>query len=212
MKTILEVKNLSVSFNTYSGEVQAVRNVSFDLYEGETLAIVGESGSGKSVTSKSLLRLNPRETTMIKNGQILYHNKNILDYSEQQMRGLRGAEISMIFQDPMTALNPTMTIGSQIAESIKKHTSLRGKQIIERVIELLQLVGIKEADKRYKQYPHQFSGGMRQRIVIAMALACEPRIIIADEPTTALDVSIQAQILELLKNIQDESLDNIYYP
>ncbi|TKI66425.1 ABC transporter ATP-binding protein [Lysinibacillus mangiferihumi] len=202
MKTILEVKNLSVSFNTYSGEVQAVRNVSFDLYEGETLAIVGESGSGKSVTSKSLLRLNPRETTMIKNGQIFYHHKNILDYSEQQMRGLRGAEISMIFQDPMTALNPTMTIGSQIAESIKKHTSLRGMQIIERVIELLQLVGIKEADKRYKQYPHQFSGGMRQRIVIAMALACEPRIIIADEPTTALDVSIQAQILELLKNIQ----------
>lgn len=202
LKKILEVKNLSISFNTQNGEVQAVRNVSFDLFEGETLAIVGESGSGKSVTSKSLLRLNPAETTILKNGQILYNEKNILTCREQEIRAIRGAEISMIFQDPMTALNPTMTIGSQIAESIKKHTSLRGNQITERVLELLQLVGIKEADKRYKQYPHQFSGGMRQRIVIAMALACEPRIIIADEPTTALDVSIQAQILELLKNIQ----------
>ena len=204
MGKILEVKNLSVSFNTYDGEVQAVRNVTFDLFEGETLAIVGESGSGKSVTSKSLLRLNPTETTMIKNGHILYNDKNILTCSEQEIRAIRGAEISMIFQDPMTALNPTMTIGSQIAESIQKHTPLRGKQITARVIELLQLVGIKEADKRYKQYPHQFSGGMRQRIVIAMALACEPRIIIADEPTTALDVSIQAQILELLKSIQQK--------
>lgn len=202
LRKILEVKNLSISFNTQNGEVQAVRNVSFDLFEGETLAIVGESGSGKSVTSKSLLRLNPAETTMLKNGQILYNEKNILTCREQEIRAIRGAEISMIFQDPMTALNPTMTIGSQIAESIKKHTTLRGNQITERVIELLQLVGIKEADIRYKQYPHQFSGGMRQRIVIAMALACEPRIIIADEPTTALDVSIQAQILELLKNIQ----------
>ncbi|MFZ4202935.1 ABC transporter ATP-binding protein [Lysinibacillus sp. NPDC056220] len=202
MKKILEVKNLSVSFNTYNGEVQAVRNISFDLFEGEILAIVGESGSGKSVTSKSLLRLNPTESTMVKSGHIFYNGHDILSSSEQEIRAIRGAEIAMIFQDPMTALNPTMTIGHQIAESIKKHTTLRGKQITNRVIELLQLVGIKEADKRYKQYPHQFSGGMRQRIVIAMALACEPRIIIADEPTTALDVSIQAQILELLKNIQ----------
>ncbi len=204
MKKILEVKNLSVSFNTYNGEVQAVRNISFDLFEGETLAIVGESGSGKSVTSKSLLRLNPTETTILKSGHILYNGHNIFTCSEQKIRAIRGAEIAMIFQDPMTALNPTMTIGRQIAESIKKHTTLRGQQITNRVIELLQLVGIKEADKRYKQYPHQFSGGMRQRIVIAMALACEPRIIIADEPTTALDVSIQAQILELLKNIQQK--------
>ncbi|WP_155593750.1 ABC transporter ATP-binding protein [Lysinibacillus cavernae] len=204
MKKLLQVKNLSVSFNTYNGEVQAVRNISFDLFEGETLAIVGESGSGKSVTSKSLLRLNPTETTMLKSGHILYNGHDILTCSEQEIRAIRGAEISMIFQDPMTALNPTMTIGKQIAESIKKHTTLRGQQITNRVIELLQLVGIKEADKRYKQYPHQFSGGMRQRIVIAMALACEPRIIIADEPTTALDVSIQAQILELLKSIQQK--------
>nr|WP_080709307.1 ABC transporter ATP-binding protein [Lysinibacillus sphaericus] len=204
MKKIIEVKNLSVSFNTYNGEVQAVRNISFDLFEGETLAIVGESGSGKSVTSKSLLRLNPTESTMIKSGHIFYDGHDILSSSEQEIRAIRGAEIAMIFQDPMTALNPTMTIGHQIAESIKKHTTLRGRHITNRVIELLQLVSIKEADKRYKQYPHQFSGGMRQRIVIAMALACEPRIIIADEPTTALDVSIQAQILELLKNLQQK--------
>lgn len=202
MKKVLEVKDLSISFDTYNGEVQAVRNVSIDLFEGETLAIVGESGSGKSVTSKSILQLNPKESTIIKSGQILYEGKDILTCSEQEIRSIRGARISMIFQDPMNALNPTMIIGNQIAEGIKKHTNLHGKEITSRVIELLQLVGIKNAEKRYKQYPHQFSGGMRQRIVIAMALACEPRIIIADEPTTALDVSIQAQILELLKNIQ----------
>ncbi|VDG99364.1 Glutathione import ATP-binding protein GsiA [Lysinibacillus sphaericus] len=202
MKKVLEVKDLSISFDTYNGEVQAVRNVSIDLFEGETLAIVGESGSGKSVTSKSILQLNPKESTIIKSGKILYEGKDILTCSEQEIRSIRGARISMIFQDPMNALNPTMIIGNQIAEGIKKHTNLRGKEITSRVIELLQLVGIKNAEKRYKQYPHQFSGGMRQRIVIAMALACEPRIIIADEPTTALDVSIQAQILELLKSIQ----------
>ncbi|MGE7920400.1 dipeptide ABC transporter ATP-binding protein [Viridibacillus sp. NPDC093762] len=204
MDNILQVKNLHVSFDTYAGEVQAVRGVSFDLKAGETLAIVGESGSGKSVTSKSLVRLNPPDSTRVKNGEILFEGKNILNITEQEMRKIRGADIAMIFQDPMTALNPTMTIGKQIAESIRKHTNMGGSKVKERVIELLQMVGIKDAEIRLKQYPHQFSGGMRQRIVIAMALACEPKIIIADEPTTALDVSIQAQILELLKHIQQQ--------
>ncbi|MEK4090583.1 MULTISPECIES: ABC transporter ATP-binding protein [unclassified Viridibacillus] len=204
MDYILQVKNLHVSFDTYAGEVQAVRGVSFDLKAGETLAIVGESGSGKSVTSKSLVRLNPPESTRVKNGEILFEGKNILNITEQEMRKIRGADIAMIFQDPMTALNPTMTIGKQIAESIRKHTNMGSTKVKDRVIELLQMVGIKDAETRIKQYPHQFSGGMRQRIVIAMALACEPKIIIADEPTTALDVSIQAQILELLKHIQQQ--------
>ncbi len=202
METILEVKNLHVSFDTYAGEVQAVRGVSFHLEKGETLAIVGESGSGKSVTAKSLMRLIPSPPGRIKQGEIWFQGRDLLAFSESEMQRVRGSEISMIFQDPMTSLNPTMTIGNQIMESFRTHQKLGKAEAKRRVIELLHLVGITNPEERINQYPHQFSGGMRQRIVIAMALACNPKVIIADEPTTALDVSIQAQILDLLKDLQ----------
>ena len=202
MENILEVNDLHVSFDTYAGEVQAIRGVSFSLAKGEVLAIVGESGSGKSVTAKTLMRLNPTSNTCIKSGEILYNGQDLTKVSEVEMQRLRGADISMIFQDPMTALNPTMPIGMQIMENIKKHQRLNNSDAKKRAIELLHLVGITKPELRFKQYPHQFSGGMRQRIVIAIALASNPKILIADEPTTALDVSIQSQILELLQDIQ----------
>ena len=202
-QSILEVRDLRVSFSTYAGEVKAVRDVSFDLRRGETLAIVGESGSGKSVTAKSIMRLLPEANTLIKGGEILFEEQDILKLSEQQMQKIRGSKIAMVFQDPMTSLDPTMKIERQITESLKIHLGLSGQRARERAVELLTLVGISNPEDRIKQYPHQFSGGMRQRVVIAIALACDPQILIADEPTTALDVTIQAQILELLRELQE---------
>ncbi|WP_408010710.1 ABC transporter ATP-binding protein [Pseudalkalibacillus sp. A8] len=205
MEHILEVKNLHVSFDTFAGEVQAVRGVDIKLKKGETLAIVGESGSGKSVTSKSIMRLIPNPPGRIKEGQILFQGKDLAQYSERQMQRIRGSEISMIFQDPMTSLNPTMTVGKQIMEGLRIHQKMSKSQATTRALELLKLVGIPNAEARMKQYPHQFSGGMRQRVVIAIALACNPKILIADEPTTALDVTIQAQILDLMRDLQDKT-------
>lgn len=202
MKKILEVKDLHISFETFSGEVQAIRGVDFDLYKGETLAIVGESGSGKSVTTKAIMRLLPESNSKIKSGQILFENKDLTKLSDKAMQKIRGKDISMIFQDPMTSLNPTMKVGKQIMEPIIKHQKLSKKEAHERALEILKLVGIPKPEVRINQYPHQFSGGMRQRVVIAIALACNPKILIADEPTTALDVTIQAQILELMKELQ----------
>jgi oligopeptide transport system ATP-binding protein len=201
--SVLQVNDLQISFSTYAGEVQAVRGVSFDLRRGETLAIVGESGSGKTVTAKSLLRLLPEANTRIKGGEAIFEGEDILKLSEQRMQKIRGEKIAMVFQDPMTSLDPTMKIGPQITESLKKHLGLSGQKARERAVELLTLVGIPNPGDRVKQYPHQFSGGMRQRVVIAIALACDPQILIADEPTTALDVTIQAQILELLRELQE---------
>jgi oligopeptide transport system ATP-binding protein len=203
-QNILEMRDLRVSFSTYAGEVEAVRGVSFDLRRGETLAIVGESGSGKSVTAKSIMRLLPEANTMIKGGEIHFEEQDILKLSDKRMQGIRGSKIAMVFQDPMTSLDPTMKIERQITESLKKHLGLSGQRARERAVELLALVGIPNPKERIKQYPHQFSGGMRQRVVIAIALACDPKILIADEPTTALDVTIQAQILELLRELQEQ--------
>jgi oligopeptide transport system ATP-binding protein len=200
---LLKVKDLKVSFRTGGGEVQAVRDVSFDLYGGETLAIVGESASGKSVTAKSIMRLLPADTSEIKGGEVIFGDRDLLKISEKEMEGVRGRKIAMIFQDPMTSLDPTMKVGRQITEALGKHLKLSRSGANKRAVELLQMVGIPNADERVKQYPHQFSGGMRQRVVIAIALACEPDIIIADEPTTALDVTIQAQILDLLRDLQE---------
>ncbi|KUP07522.1 peptide ABC transporter ATP-binding protein [Bacillus coahuilensis m2-6] len=202
MSNVLEVKNLHVSFNTHGGEVQAVRGVSFDLKKGETLAIVGESGSGKSVTTKALMGLIPNPPGFIKEGEILFDGKDLAKEKEREMQKIRGKDISMIFQDPMTSLNPTMTIGKQIMEPLLKHQKLSKADAKKRAVELLKLVGLPNPELRIKQYPHQFSGGQRQRIVVAIALACNPKVLIADEPTTALDVTIQAQILELMKDLQ----------
>ena len=201
MKKILEVKDLQISFDTYAGKVQAIRNVSFDLNEGETLAIVGESGSGKSVTTRSIMKLLSSNAT-IDNGQILFNGEDLVNKTEKEMQKIRGKEIAMIFQDPMTSLDPTMTIGKQVAESLLIHTEVTKKEAMASALRLLEMVGIPNAESRLNHYPHQFSGGQRQRIVIAIALICNPQVIIADEPTTALDVTIQAQILELLKDIQ----------
>jgi len=203
MEKILEVKDLHVSFQTYNGTVKAIRGVSFDLYKGETIAIVGESGSGKSVTTKVLMGILAKNG-VIEKGEVLYDNKDLSKLSKREWVNIRGKDIAMIFQDPMTSLNPTMTVGYQIAESIIEHQRLTKKQAKEKAMELINLVGINEPEKRYKQYPHQLSGGMRQRIVIAIALACNPKILIADEPTTALDVTIQAQILDLIKELQNK--------
>ncbi|BBH23821.1 ABC transporter ATP-binding protein [Paenibacillus baekrokdamisoli] len=204
MGAILQVKDLEVSFYTYIGEVHAVRGVDFSLEKGETLAIVGESGSGKSVTSKSIMGLLAR-SARIKQGEIRFEDKDLAALPERQMQAIRGSEIAMIFQDPMTSLNPTLTVGKQIIEVLQKHRKLGKRDAVQRVIELLALVGIPNPDKRMKQYPHQLSGGMRQRIVIAMALACDPKVLIADEPTTALDVTIQSQILDLMRRVQSET-------
>lgn len=204
MEKLLEVKNLCVNFGTYGGEVKAVRGVTFDLHKGETLAIVGESGSGKSVACKTIMRILS-SNGYIKDGEILFNNKDLTKISEKEMEKVRGKDIAMIFQDPMTSLNPTMTIGKQIMEPIIKHQGLSKEEAKKRAIELIDLVGISDSEKRFKQYPHQFSGGMRQRIVIAISLACNPKILIADEPTTALDVTIQAQILELIKDLQEKT-------
>lgn len=211
MGKILEVKDLELSFHTFAGEVKAIRGVNFDLEKGETLAIVGESGSGKSVTTKAIMRLLPENNTEYKKGQILFDGKDILKLSEKEMQKIRGKDISMIFQDPMTSLNPTMTIGKQIMEPILKHQNVSKDEAKKKAIELLHLVGMPKPELRIKQYPHQFSGGQRQRIVIAIALACNPHILIADEPTTALDVTIQAQILDLMKSLQKKINTSIIF-
>ena len=209
---LLEVKNLRINFKTYAGLVQAVRGVDFTLAKGETLAIVGESGSGKSVTSNALMRLIPQPAGRYEDGQILFEGKDLLKLSEREMESIRGNEIAMIFQDPMTALNPTMRVGKQIMEVILTHKKGVSKDAAkQRAIELLAEVGIPDPERRFKQYPHEFSGGMRQRVVIAIALAAEPKILIADEPTTALDVTIQAQILELMKKIQEKNGNAIIF-
>ncbi|MEH7115017.1 ABC transporter ATP-binding protein [Neobacillus niacini] len=205
MTKLLEIKDLKVSFNTYNGEVHAVRGVTFDLNKGETLAIVGESGSGKSVTSNAIMRLLPEPHGFIKEGQILLEGEDLAKKTNKEMQKIRGKDISMVFQDPMSSLNPTMKIGNQIMEGLMKHQNMGKKEARKTALELLTLVGIPRPDVRIDQYPHQFSGGMRQRVVVAIALACNPKILIADEPTTALDVTIQAQILELMKSIQQKT-------
>lgn len=199
---LLSVKDLEVSFHTYAGEIKAVRGVSFDVAEGEVLAVVGESGCGKSVTAQTIMKLNPMPPAVIKNGSIMLDGLDIIKLSDKEMEKVRGAVVGMIFQDPMTSMNPTMTVGSQICETLIKHQKFSRPEAMKKAIELLELVQIPNAAKRAKQYPHQFSGGMRQRGMIAMALACSPKLLIADEPTTALDVTIQAQIMDLMKDLQ----------
>ncbi|MCI5955669.1 MAG: ABC transporter ATP-binding protein [Clostridiales bacterium] len=198
---LLQVKDLCTSFDVDAGEVRAVNGISFNLEKGKVLGIVGESGSGKSVTAYSIMRILV-EPGRIKSGQILFNGEDIVQYSKKQMSEFRGKRVSIIFQDPMTSLNPTYTIGNQLREAILLHTDRNRAEANARAVEMLKLVGVNEPEKRLKQYPHELSGGMRQRVMIAMALACEPDILIADEPTTALDVTIQAQILELMKELQ----------
>ncbi len=204
MPHLLEVANLTTEFYTRAGIVKAVNGVNLFIDPGETLGIVGESGSGKSVTALSILRLLPTPPASITGNQILYQNQDILKLNEKQLRALRGGKISMIFQDPMTSLNPVYTVGFQIAESVRLHMNLGRKEAIDRAIDMLDKVGIPSAAKRINSYPHEFSGGMRQRVMIAIALSCNPELLIADEPTTALDVTIQAQILELMKGLTHE--------
>jgi len=202
MEKILDVKNLEINFHTQSGTVHAVRGVDFYLNKGETLAIVGESGSGKSVTAQAIMKLLPTPPAEIVNGQIILDGEDIVPMTDKQMQNVRGNKVSMIFQDPMTSLNPTMKIGFQIAELIMKNQKVTKQEARVNTIKLLKMVGIPNPAERYGQYPHQFSGGMRQRVMIAIALAAKPKLLIADEPTTALDVTIQAQILELMKNLK----------
>ena len=202
--SLLEVNNLSVSFNTYAGEVKALRDISFKVDRGETLAIVGESGSGKSVTVQSIMRLLPTPPAEFKTGEIIFEGIDLLKLDEKEMRKYRGGRIGMIFQDPMTSLNPVMKIGEQIMEGILIHKKVSKDEAKKRALEMLEKVGIPKPEERFNQYPHQFSGGMRQRVVIAIALACEPDLLICDEPTTALDVTIQAQILELINKLKKE--------
>lgn len=202
MSKLLDVKDLHVSFITYNGEVKAVRGVNFYVNKGETVAIVGESGCGKSVTSQTVMRLIPEPPGMIKQGEIYFEDRDLVNASDKEMEKIRGSEIAMIFQDPMTSLNPTMTVGRQITESLMKHQNLGASEARQKAVEMLRMVGIPSPESRIKQYPHQFSGGMRQRAMIAIALSCQPKLLIADEPTTALDVTIQAQIIDLMKRLQ----------
>ncbi|MDI6893260.1 MAG: ABC transporter ATP-binding protein [Bacillota bacterium] len=202
MDRLLEVSDLEVSFTTYGGEVQAVRGVSFQQYPGETLALVGESGCGKTVTVHSIVKLIPMPPGRIKKGQILFDGRDLTALSGREIERVRGREIGIIFQDPMTALNPTMTVGRQISEGLIKHQGMTARRAWERSLELMHMVGIPAPEERIRNYPHQFSGGMRQRVMIGIALACNPKLLIADEPTTGLDVTIQAQILDLLKDLQ----------
>jgi oligopeptide/dipeptide ABC transporter ATP-binding protein len=200
----MEVKDLVTRFYTQEGVVYAVNNVTYTLNEGETLGIVGESGSGKSVHALSIMRLIAQPPGKIEGGEVIFRGRDLLKLSNDEMRAVRGAEIAMIFQDPMTSLNPVLTIGTQITEALKLHKGLGQKEADEKAAELLGLVGIPDAARRLKNYPHQFSGGMRQRVMIAMALSCDPKLLIADEPTTALDVTIQAQIIELVKRLREK--------
>ncbi|CAH0122191.1 MULTISPECIES: ABC transporter ATP-binding protein [unclassified Paenibacillus] len=206
---LLDVQNLEVHFHTSSGIVKAVNGVSFELERGETIGIVGESGSGKSVTATAIMGLLAAPHGKLANGSIRFESKDLTRLSNAQMRNIRGNEISMIFQDPMTSLNPVFTVGDQIMEVIRLHQKLDKKAAKERAVEMLRLVGIPEPERRLKQYPHEFSGGMRQRVMIAIALACNPKLLIADEPTTALDVTVQAQILQLMKDLQEKTKTSI---
>jgi oligopeptide/dipeptide ABC transporter ATP-binding protein len=204
MADLIQVKNLRTSFFTPEGEVRAIDGVSFEIAEGKTLGLVGESGCGKSVTSLSIMRLIPSPPGKIVGGEIIYRGRDLLKLSNEEMRKIRGNEISMIFQEPMTSLNPVFTVGNQIGEAIRLHQGLGKKETRQKTIEMLRLVKIADPESRVDAYPHQLSGGMRQRVMIAMALSCNPRLLIADEPTTALDVTIQAQILELMKELQQK--------
>ena len=205
MEKILEVKDLQVSFNTYAGEVRAVRDVSFHINQGETLCFVGESGCGKTVTAKAIMRLLPKGQAVIKEGsQIVFSGKDVLKMDGKELRNYRGNDVSMIFQDPMTSLNPTMTCGKQIIETLRLHRGLSKEDATKEAIHMLEMVKIPDAERRIKDYPHQMSGGMRQRVMIAIALACQPKLLIADEPTTALDVTIQAQIIDLLRELKEK--------
>ncbi|MFO7245996.1 MAG: ABC transporter ATP-binding protein [Thermaerobacter sp.] len=201
---LLEVRNLRTHFRTEEGVVPAVDGVSFHVNRGETLGIVGESGCGKSVTSLSIMRLVPNPPGEIAGGEIIFQGENLLAKSEREMRRIRGNEIAMIFQEPMTSLNPVYTVGDQIAEAIELHQGLSRREALAKAVEMLRLVGIPSPEQRVREYPHQMSGGMRQRVMIAMALSCNPKLLIADEPTTALDVTIQAQILELMKELREK--------
>ena len=201
---ILDVRGLKTVFKTRGGEVHAVNSVSFTLAPGELLGVVGESGSGKSVTMMSLIGLLPSPPADVRGGQVLFGGRDLLQASEKQLRAIRGSEIGFVFQDPMTSLNPVFTIGFQIMEPLRKHMGMTRAQAAARALDLLELVGIPDAKRRLGDYPHQFSGGMRQRVMIAIALACNPKVLIADEPTTALDVTIQAQILELVKDLRQK--------
>ncbi|WP_041749334.1 ABC transporter ATP-binding protein [Brevibacillus brevis] len=201
---LLTIDDLRVNFKTYGGEVQAVRGVSFYVDKGETVAIVGESGCGKSVTAQAIMGLIPHPPGKIVGGRVVFEGAEISHLPKKELLGIRGTQIGMVFQDPMTALNPTMKVGTQIVEGFVRSHQVSREEARKRSIEMLSLVGIPDPEKRIDQYPHQFSGGMRQRVVIAIALACQPKLVIADEPTTALDVTIQAQILDLLKRLQEE--------
>lgn len=205
MKDILTIDNLHVSFDTYAGEVYAVRGVSLHVGEGEVLAIVGESGCGKSVTAQTIMKLNPMPPARIKEGSIMLDGIDIVAADEKKMQQLRGSLVSMIFQDPMTCLNPTMKVGRQITEAIQNHRNLSKEEAQKEAVRLLEMVQIPNAAERAGQYPHQFSGGMRQRAMIAMALSCQPKLLIADEPTTALDVTIQAQIMQLMSKLRADT-------
>ena len=204
MNPLLTVQELAVSFDTYAGEVKAVDKITFEVFPGEAVGIVGESGCGKSVTAHAIMRLITTPPGKFTNGRILFAGMDLLLKSEKEMEKIRGNDISMIFQDPMTSLNPVLTVGLQIAESLELHQQMNRTAAYARAVELLRLVGIPSPEQRVNNYPHQFSGGMRQRAMIAMALACEPQLLIADEPTTALDVTIQAQILDLMKELQQK--------
>ena len=201
MATLLQVRNLTTQFFTSSGTVRAVDNVTFDVTEGETVAVVGESGCGKSVSALSILRLVPWPPGKIVGGSINFMGQHLLEMGDEDIRRVRGREISMVFQEPMTSLNPVLSIGLQLTETMQHHLGLSSAQALKRAAELLEMVGIAEPKRRLAQFPHHLSGGMRQRVMIAVALSCEPKLIIADEPTTALDVTIQAQILELMKDL-----------
>jgi oligopeptide/dipeptide ABC transporter ATP-binding protein len=200
---VLEVRNLKTYFHTDEGAIPAVDGVDFTLTKGKMLCVVGESGCGKSVTAFSIMRLIPMPPGKIESGEIIYNGQNLVKLTENEMRGIRGNEIAMIFQEPMTSLNPVYTIGNQIVEAIVLHQKVKPKEARERAIKMLEKVGLPDAPKRIDEYPHQMSGGMKQRVMIAMALSCNPEILIADEPTTALDVTIQAQILDLLKSLKE---------
>lgn len=209
-KPILEVNNLRVSYHTYAGEVKSVRGVSFSLDKGEAIAIVGESGCGKSVTAKSIIGLIKGPQGEIKEGsEILYNGENILSYDKKQWKKYKGGECAIIFQDALASLNPTMRVGKQIMENLMGHKNMTKQEAAKEAIEMLRLVGIPEPEKRVKQYPHEFSGGMRQRVMIAIAFACDPKILICDEPTTALDVTIQGQILDIIKELQKKSSTSV---
>ena len=209
MENLLEVKNLKVSFQTFFGEVEAVRDISYNVRKGKTLAIVGESGCGKSVSANAIMQLLPKPPVLYKGGEILFKGKDLLAKNEKEMVDIRGNKISMIFQDPMTSLNPTMKVGKQIVEGLKRHKKISNSEARKIAIDMLKKVSVPQAEKRMDQYPYEFSGGMRQRVMIAIAMAVKPDLLIADEPTTALDVTVQAQILDLMKDIQEDEGNSI---